>query len=395
MRKDFLPYYRPAIERVDIEAVAHSLESGWLTTGPKVRELEESFSKGSDVRHAVALNSGTAALHLALISLGVGRGDEVITPSLSFVAGTHCVRQLGAVPVFADVGKETLCLTPATIDAVVTPRTKAIITMNYGGQPVGIEAIVEYARQRHIAVLEDAAHAVGTLDSGLWAGARSDAAAFSLYATKNITAGEGGLLLTNRDDIAERVRRLSLHGMSRDAWKRYENGGTWLYDVAEVGYKCNMPDMAAALAISQLKKLEPLQAKREALAQAYIEKLSIVPGVRMVTSVASYPSRNSWCLFVISIDQNTTQISRDELIEELARANIGTSVHFIPTHTFSAYKHVEHGPLPVTDRVWRTLISLPLYPSMSEQDVADVVEALSGIIEQAQKRPSPRRSVNA
>ncbi|HXW51420.1 MAG TPA: DegT/DnrJ/EryC1/StrS aminotransferase family protein [Candidatus Acidoferrales bacterium] len=387
-----LPYYQPELDEADVAAVAQSLRSGWLTSGPRVRQLEEAFARLSGVKHAVAVNSCTAAVHLALVALGVGPGDEVVLPSLSFVACANSVRQLGGKPVFADVDAETLCVTVDTLEAVVTPRTKAIVTMNYGGQPVGIDSIAKYARARGLGLIEDAAHAVGTLDAGRWPGTFSDAAAFSFYATKNVTSGEGGLLLTNRSDIAEKVRALSLHGLNHDAWKRYEVGGSWRYDVTEIGYKCNLADFVAALACSQLDKLDAFQQKRDLLARSYMMKLERVPGVRALTRQAAEPNKNSWCLFAISVDQNVTMISRDDLIERLNRANIGTSVHFIPTHLFSIYKSAEQPSLPVTERIWETLISLPLYPAMEERDVDDVVDALSDIITSAQ---SSARSINA
>lgn len=384
MRQSFLPYCKPAIEADDIKAVVDSMEHGWLTTGPKVREFERGFADASGVRHAVALSSCTAGLHVGLLSLGVGPGDEVIMPSLSFVAGANCARQIGAKPVFCDVDERTLCVTPATIDAVVTPNTKAIMPMHFGGHPVGIERIVAYAKSKEIAVLEDAAHAVGTLDNGKWAGAVSDAAVYSFYATKNITSAEGGMLVTNDDSIADQVRLLSLHGMDRDAWKRYTQGGTWTYDVPVLGYKYNMPDLLAAMGISQLAKLDKLQAKRDELASLFTRELASIEGIVPVSTPLRAPDRHSWCVFAILNDESKTKISRDQLIVELREANIGTSVHFIPTHRFSSYKDQSLPTLTVTDRIWGQLVSLPLYPSMSSEDAFDVIEALRTIVARAQ-----------
>src|SRR5579872_708046 len=296
MRKDFLPYYSPMIDEDDINAVTECLRNGWLTTGPKTKEFEAAFAAASSVKHAIAVNSCTAALKLALVALGVGPGDEVIMPSLTFVAGAECVKQLGAEPVFCDVDEATLGITPASIQAVLSPKTKVVIPMHYGGQPAGIERIVASLKPRRIAVLEDAAHAVGTLDGGMWPGSFSDAAAYSFYATKNITTAEGGMLLTNRDDIAERVRVLSLHGMDRDAWKRYTKGGTWRYDVVDYGYKCNLPDMAAALGLSQLAKLPALQARRDHLARRYLKALENIPGIRPLATFNKPPNQHSWCV---------------------------------------------------------------------------------------------------
>jgi len=386
MRRDYLPYYKPCIQEDDIEAVTSCLKGGWLTTGPKVKEFEEEFARVSKAKHAIAVNSCTAALQLALVALGVGPGDEVVMPSLTFVAGAECVKWLGADPIFCDVDESSLCITPETVRRVVGAKTKAIIPMHYGGCPARVREIVEFAKPIGIAVIEDAAHGVGTLDGGHWPGWYSDAAAFSFYATKNITTAEGGMLLTNRDDIAEKVRTLSLHGMDRDAWKRYMKGGTWLYDVVAVGYKCNLPDIAAALGLSQLSKLPAFQAKRDMLAEHYLKGLQGIPGLRPVAEFPQAPDRHSWCIFAVLVDANSTGISRDAVIEELRTRNIGTSVHFIPTHSFSAYRNAKQAHLATTDVVSSQLVSLPLYPDMSTSDVEDVVAALKEILSEAQLR---------
>jgi dTDP-4-amino-4,6-dideoxygalactose transaminase len=306
----------------------------------------------------------------------VQAGDEVVMPSLTFVAGAQCAREIGAVPVFADVDEGTLTITAASVAAVTTERTRCIIPMHYAGRPAPIEEIVAFAKPRGIRVLEDAAHSVGMLSAGRWAGAISDAAAFSFYPTKNITSGEGGLLLTNDEEIAARVRRLSLHGMSRDAWKRYTAGGGWRYDVVELGYKYNLPDIGAGIALAQFERLEGLQRERERLARLYVARLRHLHGVRVITDFLQEPDRHAWCMFVIAVDAEETGISRDALIEHLREANIGTSVHYIPTHLFSAYKHLT-AHLPVTEKVWESILSLPLYPGMSESDVNDVVDAIA------------------
>ena len=383
MHNDYLPYYKPYIEADDIEAVNECLRRGWLTTGPKVRDFEDEFKSICGVKHAIAVNSCTAALQLGLVALGVSAGDEVIMPSLSFVAGAECVRSLGGKPVFCDVDPSTLCITRATIEAVVSPRTKVVIPMHYGGQPGGMRELSSFAQSRGIAVLEDAAHGVGTIDGGKWPGSYSDAAAYSFYATKNITSAEGGMLLTNRDDIAERTHVLSLHGMDRDAWKRYMKGGTWRYDIIDVGYKYNLPDMTAALGLSQLRKLDRLQNQRDHLARLYLKSLSAIPGIKPVAGPPQSPDRHSWCIFAIIVDEEAAGISRDNLIDELRLRDIGTSVHFIPTHTFSAYCHEAKGELGTTEAIWPCLLSLPLYPGMADSDVERVVLALNEIVTHA------------
>jgi dTDP-4-amino-4,6-dideoxygalactose transaminase len=377
MRETFLPYFRPDIDERTIALVGESLRNGWLTTGPKVRMFEERMAALCGVRNAVALNSATAGLHLALVALGVGPGDEVILPALSFVSAAHCVRHCGAIPVFCDVEPDTLCSSIGTIEPLITARTKATVTMPYAGRPLGNQAVHAYARARGIAVIEDAALGVGTIDGGHWPGsAGSDAAVFSFYATKNVTSAEGGMLLTNDDRIADSVRLLALHGMDRDAWKRYTAGGTWRYDVSALGFKYNMPDLAAALGLGQLDRFDEMQQRREEIAAMYLTAIAGIPGVEAAAmGRIQAGDRHSWCFFPVSIAANGF-ITRDTVAVAMREANIGTSVHYIPSHNFSIYREYAR-PLPVTDRVWTTLLSLPLFPGMSDADVNDVIDALS------------------
>src|SRR5579872_1872382 len=380
MRESFLPYCQPHLDADDVNNITESLKHGWLTTGPKVRELEELAVTKSGVKNAICLNSCTAALHLALVALGVKPGDEVVMPALTFVAGAQCARHIGAIPVFADVDPATLCITVETVRQVVTSKTKVIIPMQYGGAPCDMQAMSTYANARGIRVLEDAAHAAGTLDqTGKWAGSYSSAAAYSFYATKNVTSAEGGMLLTNDDALADRVRVLALHGMDKDAWKRYTQSGKWRYDVIETGYKYNMPDLAASLGIAQFRKLERLQMRRDQLAAYYLRELEGLPGIRPAAQIPNPPARHSWCVFAVLVDEEKAGISRDQLIEELTAQNIGTSVHFIPTHLFSAFSCFLY-VTATTEKLWRQLISLPLYPSMSDNDARDVVLALQEIV---------------
>lgn len=380
MRSEFLPYCRPTADAHDIEAVAQTLRNGWMTTGPVVREFEAEFARASGVRHAIALNSCTAALHVALHAMGVGPGDEVVTPSLTFVAGAQCTMELGATPVFADVDPATLSVTVETIDAVVTPKTKVIVPMPYGGRPLDIAPIVAYARERGIRVLEDAAHAAGMLDRGEWSGTHSDAAAYSFYATKNIAGAEGGMLLTNDDAIAERARVLGLHGMDKDAWKRYSATGSWRYDVREPGFKYNLSDPLAALALNQTRRLWELQDRRDEIADRYTAAFSSMPGIGVQAAATNPGDRHSWCMYVVTIDEKRAGVTRDEFIEHLRDSKIGTSVHYIPTHLFSGYRSLGMSDLRNTEWVWQRLVSLPLFPAMSDQDVTDVIEAIERIV---------------
>jgi len=379
VRKAYLPYYRPQLSDREIELAVECLRKGWLTSGSKVGEFEEAFAGASGIEHAVAMNSCTAALHVALCAMGVAAGDEVVMPSLTFVAGAQCTLELGATPVFADVDPDTLCVSVASIDAVVTPRTKVIIAMPYAGRPLDIAAIVEYAHARGIRVLEDAAHAAGMLDRGRWSGTCSDAAAYSFYATKNLTCAEGGMLVTRDAELANRARILRLHGMSMDAWKRYTAGGSWKYDVVQPGFKYNLPDPLAAIGMAQLERLEELQAARTALAQRYTDGLGDIEGIGLQAPCASAGDRHSWCMFVIKVDASVADVDRDRMIEALKEANIGSSVHYIPTHLLTAYRSLCRSSLPQTEAVWQQLVSLPLFPGMDDQDVDDVVAAVRDI----------------
>jgi len=380
MRDQFLPYCRPQLTEDEIQAVVATLRNGWLTTGPIVREFEAEFSRRSGVKHAIALNSCTAALHAALAAMDVGPGDEVVMPSLTFVAGAQCTLELGGTPVFADVDPGTFSVTVETIADVVTPRTKVIVPMPYGGRPLDIESIVRFASERGIRVLEDAAHAAGMLDRGEWSGTRSDAAAYSFYATKNLTSAEGGVLLTNDDALAERVRRVGLHGMDKDAWKRYTASGSWRYDIVEPGFKYNLADPLAALGLGQLRRLDAMQRRRDEIAARYDDSLRHIPGIGLQLPPAHPGDRHSWCMYAITVDEERAGISRDALIDALRDANIGTSVHYIPTHLFTAYRHLDSKQLARTDAVWQTMLSLPLYPAMSDGDVQDVIEAITNAV---------------
>ncbi len=382
MRKAFLPYCRPDTTKAEIAAVSECIENGWLTTGPKVSAFEAAFAQRSGVKHAIAVNSCTAALHIGLLAAGVGPGDEVIMPSLTFVAGAQCTLEIGAQPVFCDVDESTFCVTPETLEAVITKRTKAMIVMPYGGRPLGIARIVQFAGERGITVIEDAAHASGMLDAGEWAGTRSHLAAYSFYATKNLTTAEGGMLLTNHDEIMERARVLSLHGMDRDAWKRYTQRGSWRYEVREPGFKYNMPDIAAAMGLIQLGRLDQMQARRRDIARRFREAFEDIPGIIAQADSEGENDVHAYCMFVIRVTEQAG-IARDEFIERLKDANIGTSVHYIPTHHFSGYRRFATPHLKTTDRLFEQIVSLPLYPTMTDQDVEDVIDAVRCSLTQA------------
>ena len=376
MRSEFLPYCRPFLEEDEIEAVTRALRKGWLTSGPQVKAFESAFAARSGVEQAIALSSCTAALHVALAAMDVGPGDEVVMPSLTFVAGAQCTLELGAIPVFADVDTDTLTMGPQQAAAAITKHTKAIIAMPYAGRPMDVGGLVQLAHERGIRVIEDAAHAAGMLDRSRWAGTRSDAAAFSFYATKNMTTAEGGMLLTSDAFLAERARTLGLHGMSKDAWKRYTSNGTWRYDVVAPGFKYNLADPLAALGLQQLARLDEMQKRRNEIAARYTQGLREMRGIDLPAGAEHDGDRHSWCMYVVLIDPARARIHRDAFIDAMTRQNIGTSVHYIPTHLFAAYRSLHRSPLPNTDFVWERLVSLPLYPGMSDDDVDDVLDAI-------------------
>ena len=377
MRAAFLPYCLPCIGEEEIAEVVDSLRSGWLTTGPKVRRFEEEFASYTEAKCAVAVNSCTAALHVALAALGIGSGDEVIVPTMTFCATANVVVHLGATPILVDVG-EDYHISVEAIERAITPRTRAIIPVHYAGEPCDMDEILALARRHGLKVVEDAAHAVGADYRGRKIGSHGDAVCFSFYATKNMTTGEGGMVTTNDPALADRIRTLILHGMSHDAWKRYTKAGSWFYEVLEPGFKCNMTDIQAALGIHQLRRLDGFVKTRQSIAHRYARALSRLPGV---TLPKERPDRSHiYHLYPVRIDEDETGVPRDRFIDLLRDANIGTSVHFIPLHRHPAYRdRFGYRPesFPMAEHLYSGLASLPLYPGMSEADADDVIEAVT------------------
>lgn len=382
MRKEFLPFALPLIEEDEIAEVVDTLRSNWITTGPKTKRFEEAFKDYVGAKNAIAVNSCTAGLHLALAALEIGPGDEVIVPSFTFAATANTVVHVGARPVFADIDEQTLCLDPADVEKKITPKTKAITLVHYAGRPGPIDEIMAIARKHGLKVIEDAAHAIYTKSRGRMIGSIGDITAFSFYATKNLVTAEGGMVTTNDDSLADKIRIMSLHGMSRDAWQRYSATGSWRYDVIYAGFKYNMTDIQASLGLHQLAKLERFQKLRKQLVDRYNEGLAQVEGLILPEDRIEPEDRHAWHLFTIRVQKEKFGIGRDELVEELKKANIGTSVHFIPVHLHPFYQThygTGKGDLPVTEKVFDEILSLPLYPKMSLQDMADVVDAVGAI----------------
>lgn len=380
-RRDFLLFAPPSLGDAEIAEVVDTLRSPWITTGPKTQRFEQEFAATLGAPGAAAFNSCTAGLHVALRALDIGPGDEVITTPMTFVATANVVEHVGARPVFADVDPETLCIDPTQVEAVLTPRTKALLPVHYAGHPAELDALRAIARARGLAIVEDAAHALPAAYRGQRIGAGSDPVAFSFYATKNLTTAEGGML-TGTPEFLERARQLGLHGMSRDAWRRYGKGGSWKYDVVAPGFKYNMPDVAAALGLHQLRRLEAFQARRREVAARYTQAFVHEDALELPAERGHV--EHAWHLYVLRLRPGTLRIDRDRFIEEMAERNIGTSVHFIPVHLHSYYR-LKYGyapnDFPVAHANYERMISLPLHPGLSDDDVADVVEAVRDIID--------------
>jgi len=367
---DAIPFHRPSITETELAAVAAVLRSGWLTTGPKVGDLEGAVASYVGMPHAVALSSCTAALHLALIAAGVREGDEVITSPYTFVSTSETILYEGARPVFVDVEPGTKNLDPALLEAAVTPRTRAIVAISIAGQPCRMAEILAIAKPRGIPVLEDAAHSLTARIGSAPVGTQADLTCFSFYATKGVTAGEGGMAVTANAEWAERIRRLSLHGLSAAAWSRYDKGGWWDYDVLELGYKYNLTDMQGALALAQMARADAMRDRREAIASRYGAALQGIRG--LTTPRATADTRHAWHLYQIAVDPKEARVDRTALALALREDGIGTSVHFKPLHLFAYYQKLmglRQGAFPRAEAAYAGTLSLPIYPDLSDADV--------------------------
>ncbi len=379
-RHDFLPFSPPAIGEEEIAEVVDTLRSGWITTGPKTHRFEREFASRLQAPAALGLNSCTAGLHLALVSLGIRRGDEVITTALTFSATANVVEHTGARPVLVDVEPDTLNISPAAVESAITSRTRAILVVHYGGHPVDLDAIRALAKPRGIEIIEDAAHALPASYKGVPIGAGDNPVSFSFYATKNLTTGEGGML-TGAPALIDRARVLSLHGMDRDAWKRYARGGSWAYDVVAPGFKYNMTDIQAALGLAQLRKLAGFQNRRREIVASYGAGFGNLGALELP---ACRPEvEHAWHLYVLRLRREALRISREQFIEELTARNIGTSVHFIPIHLHGYYRRrygYLPGAFPVAEENYRRMVSLPLHPGLSDEAVGHVIDAVHDVV---------------
>jgi len=376
VRDSFLPFCRAPIDDGDIARVAETLRSGWLTIGPKTDEFEKLLAAYLGVPYVIAVSSCSEAMFLALKALSIGPGDEVITSTLTFASTVHSILHNGAVPVLADIEEETFGADPREIEKKITPKTKAVLPVHFGGQACRIDEIRDIASRNGLVVVEDAAHAFGASYRGEKIGRFGDATAFSFYATKNLTTGEGGCISMSDGGLEKELRRLSYHGMSRDSWERYSDRGSWYYEVEVPGYKCNLNDILASLGVSQLGKFDEIERRRNEIAAKYKELLASSPYFELPR--VRDGNVHTWHLFVVRLNLDTIKVDRDAFVRALAAENIGCSVHFIPIHMhpfFGPYGK-ESDRFPVCDEYFTRCISLPIYPDMREGDVRQVVDAL-------------------
>lgn len=384
MRDFFLPFSSPTIGDEEIAEVVDTLQSGWLTTGPKVRCFEGAFAAYVGCRHAVAVNSCTAALHLALEAIGVNPGDEVITTPMTFAATGEVIHYLGAKPVFVDIDPVTMNLDVSLLAGAIErcSHAKAILPVHMAGLACDMDPIISIAKAHGLRVIEDAAHTFPTLYRGRMIGTLGDVTCFSFYSTKTITTGEGGMATTEDDALAERMRVMSLHGISKNAWTRYMASGNWHYEILAPGFKYNMTDLAASLGIAQLRKADQFHQRRLALAQRYTSAFSGLSEFLETPPDAPPGGMHSWHLYIIKLKLDRLAIDRDRFIEELKGAKIGASVHFIPLHLHPYYRETygyKPADFPSALETYRRIVSLPLYPKMTDADADSVIDAVSSI----------------
>lgn len=391
MRDTFLDFARPDLGPEEIAEVSDALLSGWITTGPRCRRFEEEFARFLGAGHAVAVNSCTAAMHLALEAVGLQPGDEVLLPTYTFTATAEVVAYLGARPVLVDVEPDTFNIDPSALEAALSPRTRVVMPVHVAGHPADLNAIYDVAARRGLAIVEDAAHALpawrndhlvgADITPGGVGAACARIVCFSFYATKTLTTGEGGMLVTHDAALAERCRLMSLHGMSNNAWNRYSAEGSWAYEVVAPGFKYNMTDVAAAMGLVQLRRVEDMWRRRCDIAARYDAAFSAIPALEMPTVLQH--TRSAWHLYMLRLNLELLSIDRAEFIRKMHARNVGTSVHFIPLHLHPYYRRTygyRPEDLPVALREFRREVSLPIYSAMSDADVDDVVDAVRAVV---------------
>jgi len=384
VRDSFLPFHRPSLGPEEEAEVLDTLRSGWLTTGPKTHRFEAAFARHVGAKHALGVTSCTAAMHLGLVALDVGPGDEVITSPITFPATANVVVHVGATPVFADVEPETLNVDVEQVEASITPRTKAIMPVHFAGHPCEMDALMHVAHRHGLAVIEDCAHTMEATLRGRRVGSWGDVGAFSFYATKNITTGEGGMLVTSKAELAERVEVLRLHGISRDAWKRNGLAGYKHWETLSAGFKYNMSDIQAALGLAQLPKLETFWDRRRAITKAYDDAFASIPEIARLEVKDGV--RPSYHLYVILLRTERLSRTRDEILDALQLENIGVGVHFRGLHLHPYYRDrfgFKPGQFPTAEYASDRVLSLPLYPGMDDKAVDDTIAAVLKVVQRS------------
>ena len=384
-----VPFHRPAIGPAEEREVIDTLRSGWITTGPKTKKFEQEFAAYVGARNALAVAHCTGALHLALFALGIGPGDEIITTPFTFTATAEVMGYLGARPVFVDIEPDTFNIDPAKIEEALTNgknrNVRALMPVHFAGQACDMDRICAIARRYNLKIIEDAAHAVGSarmMDGRgmVKVGTIGDLSCFSFYATKNITSGEGGMITTEDDALAAKIAVASLHGMDRDAWKRYDSSGSWFYEIHDTGFKYNLSDVHSAIGLAQLRRVDELTGRRQAIARAYNEAFADDPALEIPVTEAGV--EHAWHLYVMRLRTAALKVNRNQFVDLLRARGIGTSVHCIPLNTMDFYQKsygYRTGDFPISEEVYSRCLSLPIYPAMSDEDVAWVIESVRAL----------------
>lgn len=381
-----IPFYIPQIGKNDVDSVRDVLRSGWLTTGPKTIEFEKAFSTYIGCKHAIAVNSCTAALHLALDAIGLKEEDEVLIPTMTFTSTGEVVTYFRAKPVLVDCEENGLLIDISKMEDKITNKTRCIIPVHFAGQPCNMDEINKVASKYNLKVVEDAAHSLPAKFRQKLIGTIGDITCFSFYATKTITTGEGGMACTENDEFAKKMKMMSLHGINRDAWKRYGAEGTWYYEVSEAGFKYNMTDIAAALGLSQLEKCDRFYQKRKKIADIYSRALKNIPEIE--TPIVKEYGTHAWHLYVIQLNLQMLKIDRGQFFEKMREHGIGCSVHFIPLHLHPFYKRTygyKSVDFPIATAAYNRILSLPIYPKLSDNEVFYVIDTVKRIINENKK----------
>ena len=376
VRETLLPYGRQTVDEADIDAVVEVLRSDWLTTGPKVAKFEEDFAERVGVEHAVSFTSGTAALHAAAFAAGLKSGDEAITTPMTFAATANCILYQNATPIFADVSPDTLNLDPEDVESKINPQVRAIFAVDYAGHPADLDAVIELAKRKGLLVIEDACHALGAEYRGRSVGGIADMTVFSFHPVKHITTGEGGMVTTNDSKLAETLRRFRNHGISSDAQQR-QSAGQWHYEMVLLGFNYRLPDIACALGIEQLKKLDAGLARRREIAARYTAAFSRIPGI--IPPAVRAEVNPAWHLYPIRLEPAALRSDRAQFFRALRAENIGVNVHYIPVHLHPYYRErfgYRGGEFPLAEDAYSRLISLPMFHGMTERDAEDVIDAV-------------------